>query len=64
VHFAVTKVVQYSKAAFPTQLVYGPTKTPSLQLVTCGGAFDYSTGHYLSNIVVFSHLVSVSGHVK
>jgi sortase (surface protein transpeptidase) len=58
--FAVTKVVQYSKTSFPDRLVYGSNGTRSLQLVTCGGAFDHATGHYESNIVVFSHLVSVS----
>jgi hypothetical protein len=58
--FAVTKVVQYSKSSFPDRLVYGSNGTRSLQLVTCGGSFDHATGHYQSNIVVFSHLVSVS----
>jgi sortase (surface protein transpeptidase) len=58
--FAVTKVVQYSKSAFPDRLVYGSNGTRSLQLVTCGGTFDHATGHYESNIVVFSHLVNVS----
>jgi Sortase domain len=59
-HFVVTKVVQYSKTSFPDRLVYGSHGTRSLQLVTCGGAFDHATGHYLANIVVFSHLVSTS----
>ncbi len=59
-NFVVTKVVQYSKTSFPDQLVYGSHGTRSLQLVTCGGTFDSATGHYESNIVVFSHLVSVS----
>lgn len=58
--FAVTKVVQYSKSSFPDRLVYGSNGTRSLQLVTCGGTFDHATGHYESNIVVFSHLVDVS----
>jgi LPXTG-site transpeptidase (sortase) family protein len=58
--FSVTRVVQYSKTAFPDQLVYGPHGTRSLQLVTCGGIFDHATGHYESNIVVFSQLVGVS----
>jgi hypothetical protein len=22
--------------------------------VTCGGTFDYATGHYLSNVIVFA----------
>jgi LPXTG-site transpeptidase (sortase) family protein len=58
--FKVTTVVQYSKSAFPDRLVYGSHGTRSLQLVTCGGVFDQATGHYESNIVVFSHLVSVT----
>jgi sortase (surface protein transpeptidase) len=58
--FVVTKVVEYSKNTFPDRLVYGTHHTESLQLVTCGGAFDHATGHYLSNIVVYSHLVSTS----
>lgn len=59
-HFSVKKVVQYSKSAFPDRLVYGSHGTRSLQLVTCGGVFDHATGHYESNIVVFSQLVSVT----
>jgi len=58
--FSVTKVVQYSKSSFPDRLVYGSHGTRSLQLVTCGGTFDHATGHYESNVVVFSNLVSVS----
>lgn len=63
-HFKVTKVVQYSKTKFPDQLVYGPHGTRSLQLVTCGGVFDHATGHYESNIVVFSNLVGVTRPTK
>ncbi len=59
-HFAVVRVVQYSKTAFPDRLVFGPHGTKALQLVTCGGTFDHATGHYESNIVVFSQYVSSS----
>jgi sortase (surface protein transpeptidase) len=58
--FAVNRVVEYSNTTFPDQLVYGSRGTQSLQLVTCGGTFDHATGHYESNIVVFSQLVSTS----
>jgi len=59
--FVVTEVVQYLKTAFPDRLVYGAHGTSrSLQLVTCGGVFDRATGHYLSNVVVFSRLVGVT----
>jgi sortase (surface protein transpeptidase) len=59
-HFEVSRVVQYSKTSFPDRLVYGSRGTRSLQLVTCGGVFDHETGHYEANVVVFTHLVSVS----
>ena len=54
VEFRVTSVQAYLKDRFPTQAVYGPTPDPELRLITCGGAFDYATGHYLSNIVVYA----------
>jgi Sortase domain len=55
--FEVTYVAQYEKTAFPSTLVYGSNGYAGLNLVTCGGIFDSATGHYLSNIVVFSKLV-------
>jgi sortase (surface protein transpeptidase) len=54
VKFLVTSVQQYLKDQFPTQAVYGPTPDAELRLITCGGAFDSATGHYLSNIVVYA----------
>jgi sortase (surface protein transpeptidase) len=55
--FVVDRVARYSKAAFPTATVYGDTKgRAELRLITCGGAFDHSTGHYVDNIVAFGHL--------
>ncbi len=53
----VTYVGQYSKTAFPTDMVYGNHGYAGLNLVTCGGVFDSATGHYLSNIVVFTEKV-------
>jgi hypothetical protein len=58
--FRVTFVAMYSKTSFPDQEVYGGQGHSSLQLVTCGGAFDSHTGHYLSNIVVFTSLVALT----
>jgi Sortase domain len=54
VEFRVTEVQRYLKDHFPTQTVYGPTPDAELRLITCGGAFDSATGHYLSNIVVYA----------
>jgi len=58
VEFRVTSVQTYLKDQFPTQTVYGPTPDAELRLITCGGAFDAATGHYLSNIVVYATQVS------
>jgi LPXTG-site transpeptidase (sortase) family protein len=52
--FKVTEVQMYAKNDFPTAAVYGATPTPQLRLITCGGTFDYSTGSYLSNTVVYA----------
>jgi sortase (surface protein transpeptidase) len=58
--FKVTNVAQYLKSSFPDQLVYAGHGQSTLQLVTCGGAFDSQTGHYLSNIVVYTTLVTLT----
>ncbi len=56
--FRVTTVQTYLKDHFPTATVYGPTPDAELRLITCGGAFDPATHHYLSNIVVYATEVS------
>jgi LPXTG-site transpeptidase (sortase) family protein len=56
--FKVTDVQMYPKDGFPTAAVYGPTPAAELRLITCGGTFDYSTGSYLSNTVVYATEVS------
>ena len=58
VEFRVTSVQTYLKDRFPTEDVYGPVPDAELRLITCGGAFDAATGHYLSNIVVYATEVS------
>lgn len=60
VQFAVTSVVSYTKDQFPAQQVYGSHGVSDLQLVTCGGQFDRSTGHYLSNVVAYTSLVAAT----
>jgi sortase (surface protein transpeptidase) len=59
-HFTVTSVVLYSKDDFPDDEVYGPHGGSDLQLVTCGGEFDHQTGHYLSNVVAYTSLTSMT----
>ncbi len=50
--FDVTLVRELPKPDFPVNQVFGATKRHVLWLITCGGAFDYKTRHYLDNIVV------------
>jgi len=54
--FTVTAVRMYAKVQFPTATVYGPVPDAELRLITCGGTFDYATGSYLSNVVVYARL--------
>jgi hypothetical protein len=56
--FRVTGVRLYSKSRFPARAIYGPARYAALHLITCGGAFDYGTGHYLGSTVVFASLTS------
>jgi Sortase domain len=56
--FRVTGVREYAKSRFPTRAIYGATDYAALRLITCGGTFDYATGHYLSSTIVFASLTS------
>lgn len=53
--FAVRKLQQVDKGAFPTDEVYGDTAGPELRLITCGG--ELRGGHRPDNIIVFAELV-------
>ena len=55
VKFVVDRFERHPKDDFPTHAVSGPTERPELQLVTCSGGFDDSTGHYLESTIVFAH---------
>ena len=54
--FVVDEIHEYQKDDFPTHLVYGDIQNAGLRILTCGGAFDSSTGHYVDNVVVFASL--------
>ena len=56
--FRVTGVREYAKSHFPAKAIYGATDYAALRLITCGGVFDYATGHYLSSTVVFASLTT------
>lgn len=55
--FLVTRVEQFPKDEFPTELVYGDLDFAGLRLITCGGSFDRGERSYVDNIVVFAEFV-------
>ena len=54
--FVVDGLQRVTKTAFPTADVYGKLSYAGLRLITCGGSFDPTTGHYEDNIIVYAHL--------
>ncbi|MFC0433181.1 class F sortase [Kutzneria buriramensis] len=57
-NFVVRQVQEVPKSQFPTQAVYGPSNQRELRLITCGGAFDKSSGNYVDNIIVSAVLTA------
>lgn len=55
--YAVDRVDEVPKDAFPTAQVYGPTVGAELRLITCGGEFDSDVRSYEDNVIVFGHAV-------
>ena len=56
VRFRVASLLQVPKDSFPTRLVYGPTPSSSLRLITCGGTYDHVTHRYPDDVVVFAEV--------
>jgi hypothetical protein len=54
ISFHIRRVERWPKDRFPTARVYRPTRRPTLRLITCGGAFDARSGHYVDNTIVFA----------
>ncbi|WP_374616203.1 class F sortase, partial [Frankia sp. AgKG'84/4] len=57
VTFVVDRLAEYPKTEFPDEEVYHSGSGAQLRLITCGGAFNHGTGHYIDNVVVFAHVV-------
>jgi sortase family protein len=50
--FVVERVERHAKSALPTDELFTRNGSPVLTLITCGGDFDRSIGHYADNVVV------------
>jgi LPXTG-site transpeptidase (sortase) family protein len=54
IRFRVQGLERWPKARFPTKRVFARTPRATLRLVTCSGAFDRATGHYVDNTIVYA----------
>jgi hypothetical protein len=52
--FRITGVRTYKKTVLPYKQIFDQKSIGRLAIVTCGGAFDSSTGNYEDNIVAFA----------
>lgn len=59
VAYTVTEVRSVGKIGAPMAEVFDRAGSPRLTLVTCGGAFDYDTGHYVDNVIVTAIAVAL-----
>ena len=52
--YAVESVTYYPKADLPVDELFARDGTNALVLITCGGAFDSTTGRYADNVVAIA----------
>jgi Sortase domain len=52
--FLVGRLERHPKTALPTTRIWSSTTRPLLRLITCGGSFDHTTGHYRDNLIVYA----------
>lgn len=57
----VTEVDRTPKDDLPQHRLWPDTDEPKLALVTCGGEFDHSTGHYRDNVIAYTEWVGWDG---
>lgn len=55
--FIVRSVESTPKDALPNDRIWAPSATPTLRLITCGGAFDHATRTYAENVIVYADQV-------
>jgi sortase (surface protein transpeptidase) len=57
VRYVIEDLGVWAKSNFPSEIIYGPTPIAELKLITCGGIFNRSTGHYTDNIIAFGRMI-------
>ena len=61
VRYVIEDLGVWAKSNFPSEIVYGPSPIAELRLITCGGIFNRSTGHYTDNIIAFGRMIGSAG---
>ena len=57
--FAVVRIARYDRQAVPLVSVFGPSKQPNLNLLTCAGPYLRDHRTYRDRLVVYARLVGV-----
>lgn len=57
VRYVIEDLGVWAKSNFPSEIVYGATPISELRLITCGGVFNPSTGHYTDNVIAFGRMI-------
>lgn len=52
--FVVEDVEQHPKDELPGDRIWAASSQPRLTLITCGGAFDRTIGHYTDNVIAYA----------
>lgn len=52
--FVIESVTYYEKAELPLAELFSRSGRPALVIITCGGPFDASVGHYRDNVVAIA----------
>jgi len=52
--YVVESLTYYEKSALPTAELFARDGAPALVIITCGGPFDSTTGHYRDNVVAIA----------
>jgi sortase (surface protein transpeptidase) len=52
--FTVVRLERVPKTALPTKRIWPTIRKPVLRLITCGGSYDHTTGHYRDNYIVYA----------
>jgi sortase (surface protein transpeptidase) len=55
--FQVDGLETILKSKLPTERIWNQTEESVIRLVTFGGTYESKTGYYLSNVIVYAHLV-------